>query len=176
MRSLLLIILVLSSTCAFTQKKTLAQIKTGLQQAQNPIAYVRDSLKKRYKLDTIIIARLRNYNGIADSLAYHGQIRKVYGPYEKGKAGSLQIHLPTASFNALRAAPPPLKKWRKLIQWAAKELPKAILAGWRRECSFRRLIKQLVNTKKARCSKCGRKPVFTSLKKQRTQSRITGLR
>lgn len=60
-------------------------MKAGLQQAQNPMAYVRDSLKKKYKLDTIVIARLRNYNGIADSLAYHGQLRKVYGPYEKGK-------------------------------------------------------------------------------------------
>lgn len=85
MRFLFLIVLVLFSTCALAQKKTLAQIKTGLQQAQNPMAYARDSLKKRYKLDTIVITRLRNYNGIADSLAYHGQLRKVYGPYEKGK-------------------------------------------------------------------------------------------
>jgi hypothetical protein len=85
MRFLLFIAFILSSTCVFSQKKTVAQIKSALQQTQNPIAYVRDSLKKKYKLDTIIITRLANYNGIADSLAYHGQIRKVYGPYDNGK-------------------------------------------------------------------------------------------
>jgi hypothetical protein len=67
------------------QKKTIAQIKKELQAAQNPLAYVRDTLKKKYKLDTIVVTRIRNYQGIADSLAYHGQIRKVYGPFEKGK-------------------------------------------------------------------------------------------
>lgn len=112
MRLLLLIIFVLSSVGAFAQKKTVAQMKAGLQQAQNPMGYARDSLKKRYKLDTIVIARLRSYNGIADSLAYHGQVRKVYGPYEKGKVlvqvlGKLpntfnrisQIYLDTAVFS-----------------------------------------------------------------------------
>jgi hypothetical protein len=85
MRLLLVLIFLLSVSTLFAQKKTVAQMKAGLQQAQNPMAYARDSLKKKYKLDTIVIARLRNYNGIADSLAYHGQLRKVYGPYEKGK-------------------------------------------------------------------------------------------
>ena len=85
MRALFLILFVLTASATFAQKKTVAQMKAGLQQAQNPLAYARDSLKKRYKLDTIVITRLRNYNGIADSLAYHGQVRKVYGPYEKGK-------------------------------------------------------------------------------------------
>ncbi|HYC29172.1 MAG TPA: hypothetical protein VEB42_10150, partial [Chitinophagaceae bacterium] len=85
MRSLFLIAFIFSGTCALAQKKTISQMKAGLQQAQNPMAYVRDSLKKKYRLDTIIIARLRNYNGIADSLAYHGQIRKVYGPYDNGR-------------------------------------------------------------------------------------------
>src|SRR5215510_9827520 len=70
---------------ALAQKKTVAQIKQELQATQNPLAYVRDTLKKKYKLDTIIVTRIRNYQGIADSLAYHGQIRKVYGPYDKGK-------------------------------------------------------------------------------------------
>ena len=85
MRPLFLILFVLLASATFAQKKTVAQMKAGLQQAQNPLAYARDSLKKRYKLDTVVITRLRNYNGIADSLAYHGQVRKVYGPYEKGK-------------------------------------------------------------------------------------------
>jgi len=70
---------------ALAQKKTVAQMKKELQATQNPLAYVRDTLKKRYKLDTIVVTRIRNYQGIADSLAYHGQIRRVYGPYDKGK-------------------------------------------------------------------------------------------
>jgi hypothetical protein len=85
MRIFPLLIFMLTAMCGHAQKKTVAQMKAGLQQAQNPMAYVRDTLKKRYKLDTIIIARIRNYNGLADSLAYHGQVRKVYGPYDKGK-------------------------------------------------------------------------------------------
>ncbi|MGB8192598.1 MAG: peptidylprolyl isomerase [Chitinophagaceae bacterium] len=85
MRVLIILILCSSSLSIHAQKKTVAQMKTGLQQAQNPLAYARDSLKKKYKLDTIVITRIGSFNGIADSLAYHGQIRKVYGPYEKGK-------------------------------------------------------------------------------------------
>jgi len=69
----------------FAQKKSVAQIKKELQTAQNPIAYVRDTLKKQYRFDTIVVTRLRNFHGIADSLAYHGEIRKVYGPYDQGK-------------------------------------------------------------------------------------------
>ncbi|HYE55389.1 MAG TPA: peptidylprolyl isomerase [Chitinophagaceae bacterium] len=87
MRSLLAIVLFISFSVqsVHAQKRTVAQMKAGLQQAQNPLAYARDTLKKRYKLDTVVITRIRNYTSIADSLGYHGQIRKVYGPYEKGK-------------------------------------------------------------------------------------------
>ena len=84
-RVLLLLVLSCSLLQGIAQKKTISQIKAELQASQNPIGYVRDVLKKRYKLDTIAVARIRNYQGIADSLAYHGQVRKVYGPYEKGK-------------------------------------------------------------------------------------------
>lgn len=85
MRFVFVTLLVLASSAVYAQKKTVSQIKTELQRAQNPIAYVRDTIKKRYKLDTIVVTRIRHYSGIADSLAYHGQVRKVYGPYDKGK-------------------------------------------------------------------------------------------
>lgn len=85
MKFFLFIVFISAAVSTQAQKKTVAQMKAALQQAQNPMAYVRDSLRKRYRLDTIVIARIRNYSGIADSLGYHGQIRKVYGPYEKGK-------------------------------------------------------------------------------------------
>ncbi|HYF31152.1 MAG TPA: peptidylprolyl isomerase [Chitinophagaceae bacterium] len=85
MRFIFLFIFVAASLGLSAQKKTVAQIKTELQRAQNPLAYVRDTLKKKYVLDTIIVTRIRKYSGIADSLAYHGQIGRVYGPYDRGK-------------------------------------------------------------------------------------------
>lgn len=32
-----------------------------------------------------MIPRIGNFQGLADSLAYHGVIRRVYGPYDKGR-------------------------------------------------------------------------------------------
>ena len=86
MKKIIFILLIsIPALPALSQTKTVAQIKKELQETPNPLAYVRDTLKKKYRLDTIIVTRIRHYQGIADSLAYHGQIRKVYGPYDKGK-------------------------------------------------------------------------------------------
>ena len=46
---------------------------------------VKDVLKKKFKIDTVAILRTREFNGIFDSLGYHGKVGKVYGPYAKGK-------------------------------------------------------------------------------------------
>lgn len=64
---------------------TIPQMKAELEKSSNPILYARDILKKRYKIDTIIVSRTRRFNGLADSLAYTGKEKKVYGPY--GPAG-----------------------------------------------------------------------------------------
>ena len=80
------------------QKITTAQIKTNLENAQNPIAYARDVLKKQYKLDTIIILNATHFSGIADSLAYTGKIKKVYGPYDKKFLVQILAKLPN-TFN-----------------------------------------------------------------------------
>lgn len=85
MRTFITVLFLVSVFSANAQKKTVAQIKTELQRTQNPFAYVRDTLKKKYVLDTVVIPRIGNFQSIADSLAYHGQIRKVYGPYDKGR-------------------------------------------------------------------------------------------
>ena len=68
---------------ALAQKLTIARIKTNLENAQNPIAYVRDVLKKPFKIDTVIILNTSHFSGLPDSLAYNAKIKKVYGPYEK---------------------------------------------------------------------------------------------
>jgi len=67
------------------QKKTIAQIKTELEQSPNPPLYVKDVLKKKFVLDTVAIMRTDAFMGLPDSLAYKGKLRKVYGPYDKGK-------------------------------------------------------------------------------------------
>jgi PPIC-type PPIASE domain len=80
---ILLFVLVAGTHYLIGQKLTIAQMKAGIESAANPLAYVRTVLKKKYQMDTIIIANTTYFSGIADSLAYHGKIRKVYGPYEK---------------------------------------------------------------------------------------------
>jgi hypothetical protein len=69
----------------FAQNKTIAQLKTDIEKSGNSPLYVKDVLKKKFKLDTVPIQRTSHFRGLADSLAYHGKEGKVYGPYEKGK-------------------------------------------------------------------------------------------
>lgn len=66
-------------------KMTVAQIKSSLEKSGNGPLFVKDVLRKPFKLDTIIVRRSSGFVGLADSLAYHGQINKVYGPYGKEK-------------------------------------------------------------------------------------------
>ncbi len=62
---------------------TIAQMKAGMEKSNNPIPYVRDVLKKRYKIDSITIVNTTRFMGVADSIAYTGKLGKVYGPVEK---------------------------------------------------------------------------------------------
>lgn len=80
---LLLIFIIICGHSLYAQKMTIAQIKAGIENAANPVAYVRQVLKKKYKIDTVIVANTTQFSGIADSLAYRGKQGKVYGPYEK---------------------------------------------------------------------------------------------
>jgi hypothetical protein len=65
---------------------TIPQIKAALENSPNPPLYVKQILKKRFKIDTVVVTRTRAFNSLADSLAYNGKERKVYGPY--GPRGS----------------------------------------------------------------------------------------
>jgi parvulin-like peptidyl-prolyl isomerase len=56
-------------------------MKLELEKTDNPILYARQVLKKRFRIDTIVVSRTRNFDGLADSLAYYGKEKKVYGPY-----------------------------------------------------------------------------------------------
>lgn len=61
--------------------RTIPQIREALEQSPNPILYTKQVLKKRFRIDTIIVSKTRNFDGLADSLAYTGKEKKVYGPY-----------------------------------------------------------------------------------------------
>jgi hypothetical protein len=80
-----LIIFLIFSFTGFTQAKTMSQLKADIEKSGNSPLYVKDVLKKKFKLDTVPILRTSNFRGLPDSLAYHGKVGKVYGPYEKGK-------------------------------------------------------------------------------------------
>jgi hypothetical protein len=60
---------------------TISQMKDELEKSTNPILYAKQILNKRFKLDTITVTQTRRFGGLADSLAYRGKERKVYGPY-----------------------------------------------------------------------------------------------
>src|ERR1700761_23211 len=60
---------------------TIPQIKAALEQSPNPILYTKQILKKRFRIDTIVVGKTRHFDGLADSLAYNGKEKKVYGPY-----------------------------------------------------------------------------------------------
>jgi PPIC-type PPIASE domain len=76
----------------YSQSKTMSEIKTELEKSPNSPLYVKDILKKKFKLDTIVVTRTSQFNSLADSLAYSGVIRKVYGPFTvQGKKFLVQI-------------------------------------------------------------------------------------
>jgi len=77
---------------AEAKKFTIPRIKTELEKSPNPVLYAKQILRKRFKIDTVIVTRTRMFSSLADSLAYHGKEKKVYGPYsERGNQFLVQI-------------------------------------------------------------------------------------
>jgi len=76
-----IIILISSSLRGLCQAKTMTEMKSEIEKSPNSPLYVKDILKKKFKLDTIVVTRTTHFNSIADSLAYRGVLKKVYGPY-----------------------------------------------------------------------------------------------
>ncbi|MBO9563598.1 MAG: peptidylprolyl isomerase [Niastella sp.] len=100
MKSLFIIAFFLSGfTAAFAQKKTVAQIKLELEKATNAPLYVKDVLKKKFVIDTIVIRSTSRFVGLPDSLSYHGKVGKVYGPYNNGKTLVQILAKAPAAFN-----------------------------------------------------------------------------
>jgi PPIC-type PPIASE domain len=75
-----------------TVPTTIHEIKEALEESPNPILYAKQILKKRFKIDTITINQTNHFGGLADSLAYNGKEKKVYGPYgPKGQQFLVQL-------------------------------------------------------------------------------------
>src|SRR5450432_186922 len=86
------IILTISGLCGYSQTKTIAEIKAELEKSPNSPLYVKDIMKKKFKLDTVIVTRTTHFNSLADSLAFRGTLKKVYGPFTmKGQKFLVQI-------------------------------------------------------------------------------------
>ena len=81
MKWVCLTLLIIISLRGYSQPKTMAEIKTELEKSPNSPLYVKDILKKKFKLDTVIVTRTAHFNSLADSLAYTGVLKKVYGPF-----------------------------------------------------------------------------------------------
>jgi hypothetical protein len=64
-----------------TQTPTIRQMKEELEKSPNPVLYAKEILKKRFKIDTITVTKTRAFSSLADSLAYTGTVKRVYGPY-----------------------------------------------------------------------------------------------
>ena len=90
---------IISSTCALPQKKTISQIKSEIENSGNSPLYVKDVLKKKFKIDTVAIMRTSAFISVFDSLGYHGKVGKVYGPYAKGKVLVQVLAKAPGSFN-----------------------------------------------------------------------------
>lgn len=77
----LLILAITATAQQAAPPATIRQIKEELEKSPNPVLYAKEVLKKRFKIDTITVTQTRHFGGLADSLAYHGKEKKVYGPY-----------------------------------------------------------------------------------------------
>jgi PPIC-type PPIASE domain len=87
-----LLLLIINSLHGYSQQKSIALIKTELENSPNSPLYVKDVLKKKFKLDTVVVTRTTQFSSLADSLAYRGVLKKVYGPYtQKGQKFLVQI-------------------------------------------------------------------------------------
>jgi parvulin-like peptidyl-prolyl isomerase len=89
---LIFTLLIISTLHGYGQPKSITEMKTELEKSPNSPLYVKDILKKKFKLDTVVVTRTKNFNSLADSLAYKGVLKKVYGPFNmQGQKFLVQI-------------------------------------------------------------------------------------
>ncbi|WP_431214981.1 hypothetical protein ACQ86N_09690 [Puia sp. P3] len=91
-------------TQPITVPTTIAGMKTALEQSPNPILYTKQILKRRFKIDTIVVTRTRVFNSLADSLAYHGKEKRSMAPTARKVESSSYSCLPKPPTNSSTSA------------------------------------------------------------------------
>jgi len=85
-------LLIINALSGFSQSKNITLMKSEIEKSPNSPLYVKDVLKKKFKLDTVIVTRTTHFNSLSDSLAYRGVVKKVYGPFTmQGQKFLIQI-------------------------------------------------------------------------------------
>lgn len=87
------LILIFSSLSVSCQKMTVAQMKTEIAKSPNSALYVKDILKKKFRLDTVFVTRITHFNNLADSLAYTGKVKRVYGPFKQANGSRFLVQI-----------------------------------------------------------------------------------
>jgi hypothetical protein len=154
----------------------MVQIKTELEKSTNSPLYVKDVMKKKFKLDTVVVTRTTHFTSLADSLAYKGILKKVYGPFTiQGQKFLVQIlaRLPNTFYrisqifidtsvfrykmadslgnsilNKLKITRKVLNTWHRPILWEAKQLRRGDLGWVARGSIIPAIDQQLVKAKK----------------------------
>jgi parvulin-like peptidyl-prolyl isomerase len=76
-----ILIFTILSTSLGAQGNSIDKMKIELENSADPVAFAKNKIRKKYKIDTVVVTSNKNFLGIADSLAYYGKLRKVYGPF-----------------------------------------------------------------------------------------------
>ena len=79
--AIVLITVLLFGHWTAAQTLDIPKVKKELENSADPVGYIKNTLKKKYKVDTVPVYRLSHFMGLADSLAYYGKVKKVYGPF-----------------------------------------------------------------------------------------------
>jgi parvulin-like peptidyl-prolyl isomerase len=74
-------LLIVAAISIQAQGTSINKMKLDLENAADPVSHVKNKLRKKYKIDTVVITSNKQFLGIRDSLAYYGKLKKVYGPF-----------------------------------------------------------------------------------------------
>lgn len=116
-------------------------IKSGLEAAQDPVAYVKKT-KKKWRLDTVFISSNKRFFGLSDSIGYYGKIKKVYGPIDDGVYLQILAKAPNVFYRASHI----LLDTPKLNPKVARSLADTIISRVKRKSAEFEDLARIYNT------------------------------
>src|SRR5664279_2670264 len=72
-----LIVLIFMFLTGYSQPKTMADIKMDIEKSSNSPLYVKDVLKKKFKLDTVVVTRTTHFNNLSEPCVQRGAEKSV---------------------------------------------------------------------------------------------------